>query len=254
MNCIVVDIGNTSTAVGLARDGAISGVCHLHGGLKDKRAIAHVVRGLCGRVPVHGSALCSVVPSANAVWQAQLRRLLGRPPLVVSHRVQLGVQVTYPRPSSIGADRLANASAAVARYGAPAIVADFGTAVTFDVILPRQGYIGGVIAPGLPLMTDYLYEKTALLPHIRLVGGLGPIGRSTAEAMRIGAKVGYRGMVREIVIHLMRGLKLKKAALCATGGYAKWALHGLDMSFTIDPDLTLFGISRIFELNQGGGR
>jgi len=251
MNCVVVDIGNTSTAVGLARDGVIGSVCHLHGGLKDKLAIAHVVRGLCGQAEVAGAALCSVVPAANGVWLTQMRRLLGCRPLVVTHKVELGVRVSYPRPATIGADRLANASGAIARYGAPTIVADFGTAVTFDVIVPRKGYVGGVIAPGLPLMTDYLYEKTALLPRIRLRGRFGAVGRSTAEAMRIGAKVGYRGMVREIVTHLTRGLKLKKVALCGTGGYAKWALEGLDMPFTIDADLTLFGISRIWELNAG---
>lgn len=254
MNCLVIDIGNTSTAVGLARHGAIHGVCHLHGGLKDRRAIAHVVRGLCGGKRPEGAALCSVVPAANRIWISELRRLLGKPPLVVSHRLELGVRVTYPQPKSIGADRLANAAGAKARYGTPVIVADFGTAVTFDVIVPRRGYIGGVIAPGLPLMTDYLHEKTALLPHIRLAGEIGAVGRSTAQAMRIGAKIGYAGMVRAIVGHLTRELKLKQVRLCATGGYAKWALGDLDMPFVIDPDLTLFGIGRIFELNakQGG--
>ena len=252
MSCLVVDIGNTSTAIGLAQGERVWSVCHLHGGLRDRRAIAHVVRGLLGRTPVAGAALCSVVPAANAVWLAELRRLLGAPPLLVRHRLRLGVRVSYPRPATIGADRLANASGAVARYGAPVIVADFGTAVTFDVVLPRRGYVGGVIAPGLPLMTEYLHEKTALLPRIRLRRPRAAVGRSTAEAMRIGALTGYRGLVREIVAQLRRTPGLREARLCATGGYARWALQGLDLPFTIDPTLTLYGVGRIFELNRGG--
>ena len=250
MSCLAIDIGNTSTAIGVVRDGRVSGACHLQGGLLDRTAIEHVVRGLIGHQSVDGAALSSVVPSANAVWISQLRRMMGTTPLLVSARLKLGVRVEYPRPRTIGADRLANASAAVGRYGVPAIVADFGTAVTFDVISAQGAYVGGVIAPGLPLMTRYLAEKTALLPLVRLRGQCGPIGKSTAGAMRVGAKIGYRGMVREIVAYLEKGLGLRRPHLLATGGYAHWALDGIGLPFTIDQHLTLYGIGRIFELNN----
>lgn len=248
-HCLVIDIGNTSTAIGLARNGVISRVSHVQGGLRDRTAIRHIIDGVRGRDPVEGSVLASVVPESNRVWIRELREQLGRSPIVVSNRVKLDVAIDYPRPNTIGADRLANAGGAMARYGAPVIVADFGTALTFDVVSRDGRYIGGVIAPGLPLMTDYLAEKTALLPHIRLRGVCPAIGKSTEGAMRIGAKMGYRGMVREIIGHLESTLRLRGVRLCATGGYARWALEGLDLPFTIDPDLTLFGLSRIFELN-----
>ena len=106
-----------------------------------------------------------------------------------------------------------------------------------------------LLAPGLPLMTRYLAEKTALLPLIDLKGACPDLGRSTAGAMRIGAKIGYRGMVREITAYLRKGLHLEKARLLATGGYARWALDGIGLRFKIDPELTLYGIGRIFELN-----
>jgi type III pantothenate kinase len=249
MSCVVIDIGNTSTAVGLARHGRISRVCHLHGGLKDPQAIKHVLKGLLDADRVDGMALCSVVPAANSAWMHAIKQLTGRPPLVISHRLKLGVKVRYPKPASIGADRLANASGAMARYGCPAIVADFGTAVTFDILSKDGAYVGGVIAPGIPLMTQYLAEKTALLPLIQLKGKCRTVGRSTESAMKIGAKIGYRGMVREIVAHICGGTAMKKVALCATGGYARWALEDIGMPFVIDPDLTLFGIARIFDLN-----
>ncbi|MDA0990830.1 MAG: type III pantothenate kinase [Verrucomicrobia bacterium] len=246
---IVVDVGNTRAVVGLVRDGAVSRVNAL--GSADQSGAG--IRALLGRVVrgrrVDGAILGSVVPDVNRRWQTELRRVVGRPALVMSHKLQLGVGIDYPRPASIGADRLANASGAVARYGWPVIVADFGTALTFDVVNGTGAYTGGVIVPGLPFMTDYLSEKTALLPHIQLTGSCGGVGRSTKSAMRIGAQVGYRGMVREIVNHLKTVPGMQQAKLCATGGYAEWVLKGLDMPFVFDPELTLFGLGRIYSLN-----
>lgn len=250
MSCIlVIDIGNTNTSVGLARGGKITRVSNVRGGLKDRSVIRQVIANLVHRRQINGSVLCSVVPSANRFWLSQLKHSIGAEPLIVSHRLKLGIGISYPRPSTIGADRLANACGAVSRYGAPVIVADFGTALTFDIVSKENAYIGGVIAPGLPLMTDYLAEKTALLPRIRLKGPYHQLGKSTVEAIRIGAKIGYRGMVREIVEYLKPGLGMKQVKLCATGGYARWVLEGLNMPFTFDPDLTLYGLSQIYELN-----
>jgi type III pantothenate kinase len=110
-----------------------------------------------------------------------------------------GIGIDYPRPETIGPDRLANAMAARARFGAPVVVLDFGTAVTLDVVNRRGDYTGGVIAPGLSAMTDYLHEKTALLPPIHIREVRRAIGRSTEEAMLVGAVHGYRGLIRELV-------------------------------------------------------
>ena len=97
---------------------------------------------------------------------ALIRRAAGKIPVTfVSAKCELGVGVDYPKPDSIGADRLANAAAVAALYGCPAVVVDFGTAVTFDVVSAKRCYIGGVIAPGLEAMTTYLYKRTALLPQ-----------------------------------------------------------------------------------------
>ena len=163
---------------------------------------------------------------------------------------ELGITIDYPKPATIGADRIANACGAVVRYGAPAIVADFGTALTFDVISRSHTYIGGVIVPGLPFMTDYLAEKTALLPRVKLHGVRGAVGRSTVSAMRIGAKVGYRGMVREIVGSIRKQIGPGGVSLVATGGQARWALADSDMPFKFAPDLTLFGLNVVYGLNR----
>ena len=130
---------------------------------------------------------------------------------------------------------------AVSRYGAPLIVMDFGTALTAAVVTRDCVWRGGVIAPGFPLMRDYLFERTAKLPRMKIGTGRAPkIGRTTEGAMRFGALVGYRGMVREIVSELRRNFK-EEFRLVATGGFAKWVLRDLDLPFVVDPTLTLYG-------------
>lgn len=258
---IVVDIGNTSTSFALARQGAIAHVDRLPTQGTSRLAIRRRLAAMVRAHPIRGAALCSVVPEQNCAWTRELRRLTGRPPLLVQHRLKLGIGIKYPRPGTIGADRLANACAAAELYGPPIIVADFGTALTFDIVARDLSYIGGIIAPGLPLMTEYLADRTALLPRVQLEhrGARHPglqkmpvIGKSTVEAIRIGARLGYVGMVREIFRRLRSSLQEPGLRLCATGGYAAWVLAGSGLRVRIDPNLTLKGISRIYHLNQPG--
>ena len=117
-----------------------------------------------------------------------------------------GIGIDYPKPATIGADRLANAIAAHARFGAPVVVVDFGTAVTFDVVDAAANYTGGIIAPGLSAMTDYLHEKTALLPRIKIAEPESVVGKNTRGAMLSGAVHGYRGLIAELVRQLKREL------------------------------------------------
>ena len=246
MRCVVIDVGNTSTGIGLFDNGKISRVTHLKGGIaKQPEACAEAVRK-AARGTVNGAVLGSVVPRVNSAWKRLISNELGCDLLVVKAGLPMAVSVDYPEPASIGADRLADACGGVLRYGAPLIVADFGTALTFDVVTDDLRYVGGVITPGLPLMTDYLYERTALLPRVELEGPCPKLGRSTMQAMRIGAQIGYRGIVREIVNYLQASMKCE-FKLVATGGYAGWALKESGMPFVIDQELTLFGLGCIFE-------
>ena len=252
MDCfLVIDIGNTSTHVGLARGRRIvrQGRMTTREG-REERKIRTLLRSVAAGHAVNDAVLCSVVPGLNPLWEKVLGKLCGRAPLVVGHRLRLNFKVDYPQPETIGADRLADAAAAWARYQGAVIVADFGTALTFDVITGDGRYVGGVIAPGLPLMTEYMAERTALLPQIGLGGRFGAIGRSTSEAMQIGSMVGYRGMVREILGHVKDGMKERRIRFCATGGYAGLALKGLNSPVEILPELTLDGLVLLKEYNR----
>lgn len=199
----------------------------------------------------------SVVPRAAAAIRRTLEDAGFGRPLEVSHRCELGIGVDYPNPARIGADRLANAAAVAARYGCPAVVIDFGTAVTFDIVDARRNYIGGVIAPGLEVMTRYLHERTALLPLVHLREPPGVIGRSTREAMLAGAVHGYRGLVREIIGEIRADQRVgAKARVIATGGYAELIAARLPVIEEVDPELTLHGVRIIANLNPQtpGGR
>ncbi len=171
--------------------------------------------------------------------------------LEISHQINLGITVDFPDPSTIGADRLANAAAVIAIHEtAPAIVVDFGTAVTFDIISSARAYIGGVIAPGLDVMTDYMHDRTALLPKIDLTEPPAAIGKSTVDAMLSGAVHGYRGLVKEILEQIESELESDQTpVIVATGGYAELIAEGLPKINSVDPYLTLEGLRIIGNLN-----
>ena len=239
---LVIDIGNTSTTTALV-DGA--GVRVLRRFARADGVAANVPRAAEIYAPYApgGIALGSVVPEITPAWRDDLAARLGAPAWELVPGAPLSIPVTYPHPESIGADRLANAVAAAHLVGCPVVVADFGTALTFDIVLRKEGYVGGVIAPGIEMMYSYFGEKTALLPKLRPEPADKVIGKSTAEAMHAGAHYGYRGMVREIFHEIRNTVGRPGMRLVATGGFAKQVLHDFDESVMILPTLTLEGLA-----------
>ena len=191
--------------------------------------------------------VASVVPAKNAA----ISKAAGKTNVIwLDGKLKLGVEIDYPKPQSIGADRLANAAAVTALYGYPAIVVDFGTAVTFDIVSGRRAYVGGVIAPGLEAMTNFLYRRTALLPKLSLKEPPRAIGKSTIQAMLSGAVFGYRGLVREILARIRaEQFPRKKVHVVATGGYARLIARRLSEIDVVHPNLTLEGLRIVANLN-----
>jgi len=244
---LLFDIGNTHTHVGLAdvrrvvKQADIPTLAWFGGG-----AAARVEK-FVGKNKIAGAILCSVVPRATPLARKLVRAGWKLDALELNAKTIRGVGIDYLKPNSIGPDRLANAVAARARFGAPVVVVDFGTAVTFDVVDARGNYVGGIIAPGLAAMTNYLHEKTALLPKIEIRDIKTAIGKSTEEAMLIGAVHGYRGLIRGLLGELKRELKIKKLPVVATGGYAKLIAAKLPEISAVAPDLTLEGLRLVWQ-------
>ena len=218
---LLFDIGNTHTHVGLADDRRVRKQINVPTREWFGGGAARIVKRFTGKSKIEGAVLCSVVPSATPYVCKTVRAFWKLGALELTPKTLRGVGIDYPKPNSIGPDRLANAVAARFHFGAPVVVVDFGTAVTFDVIDSSGNYVGGIIAPGLAAMTDYLHEKTALLPKIKIREVKNVVGKSTEHAMLVGAVHGYRGLVRELIAELKRELLVKKLPVVATGGYAK---------------------------------
>jgi type III pantothenate kinase len=242
---LLVDISNSYTKLAFATTKRLA---------KPMRYPTHdltvaVLRRILGDRSVETIVVSSVVPRKNKVIVAAAGsvRLL-----FLSPQLDLGVGIDYPAPRSIGADRLANAAAVAQLYGYPAIVVDFGTAVTFDVVSARGDYVGGVIAPGLEAMTSFLYDRTALLPKLSLREPVRAIGKTTRDAMMSGAVFGYRGLVREILIRLtLENFPRGKPRIVATGGYAQLIARKLPEIEAVYPNLTLEGLRIIANRNVG---
>lgn len=247
---LLFDIGNTHTHLGLTSGRRVVRQADVptrawFNGTAGKRAAGFVA----GR-RLEGAALCSVVPGATPLVLREVRRRWDISCLELTARTLRGVGIDYPRPDTIGPDRLANAVAARYFFGAPVVVVDFGTAVTFDVVDRAGNYVGGIIAPGLDVMTDYLHEKTALLPRIRIREIKRVLGKSTEQAMLAGAVHGYRGLIRELIRELRQELNARRLPVVATGGYGELIARELSDITSVKPLLTLEGLRLVWEASQ----
>ena len=241
-NHLLVDVGNGRTKLALAtRESLLEQRDTPTPGLG-----AEALRDVLAGWEFAQVTVSSVVPRATEALRAFFDWRL----TVLRHDINLGIGIRYPKPETIGADRLANAVALVHLHGAPGIVIDFGTAVTFDIVDAERCYIGGVIAPGLRLMTDYLHERTALLPQVELREPDSAIGKSTVGAILSGAAFGYRGMVRGLLQALRAELGGPSGLqVVATGGDAAWIASGLPEITELDADLTLHGLRLVGNLH-----
>jgi len=241
---LLIDISNSYAKIAFASKQRVSTPVRIPIAKVSSNVVARFLRQRSVRKVI----VSSVVPSKNSAISAAAR---GKAKVLwLDWKLKLGVAIDYPKPQSIGADRLANAAAVTQLYGFPAIALDFGTAATFDVVSARRSYVGGVIAPGLEALTNFLYERTALLPKLSFKTPKRAVGRSTLEAMRSGAVFGYRGLVREI----LRQIKAEqfprtKVVVIATGGYARLIARELPEVDAIHQHLTLEGLRIVANLN-----
>lgn len=243
---LCIDIGNTGTHFGFHADGRIARTGDVPTAQLD--AADSALHAALTEEGLRAVAWCSVVPAASEALRGLLKKLPeGVRTFQLTHET-CPLPIAYPRPVEIGQDRLAAAVAAHALCGAPCVVVDMGTAVTIDLV-SENGYEGGLIAPGLEIMTRYLHEQTALLPALEpdeLMAGNG-VGKSTLEAMRRGCAVGFEGMIRALLNHVQATLAGrtggKVPAVVATGGSAGALPQRWLPEITYRAHLTLEGLA-----------
>jgi len=248
---IAVDIGNSDTVVGHFRGATLEHLWRLSSGrlTGDEAAMAldQLLRGL-GTDPGKpaGTVLCSVVPALTLPWAWALEQRSGAPPFEVSAVTVTSLAIRYHDRTAVGADRIANAVAARAIYGTPAIVVDLGTATTFDCISKAGAYLGGAIAPGVGTSAEELFRRAAKLPRVELRRPARALGRTTEESLRAGVLWGAAGQVDALVRRLALEMHGTPHVI-ATGGWARALAPECETINVVDEGLTLKGMRLLWE-------
>jgi len=247
---LAVDVGNTQTALGLYREGELVD----HWRLATERSttadeLGVLLSGLLDFDGVDGICLASTVPVLVREWEALADRWAHASLLVVGAGVKTGISIRYDDPREVGPDRIVNAVAARARYGAPVIVVDFGTSTNFDVVSPEGEYVGGVLAPGVEISMEALFSRAARLVKVDYVAPPAVIGKTTVSALQSGLVYGFAGQVDGIVGRIREELGAEARAV-ATGGLADLVAPHSRTIELVDPFLTLEGLRLVWELNR----
>ena len=198
-----------------------------------------------GKVNIDNAIICSVVPKAMGVLNKDIKKLTNRNPYIIGKNISVPIKNLYRKPQQVGQDRLVNAYAGVMLYGAPLIVVDFGTAITFDVISRNKEYLGGMILPGLSISLDALSKETALLPKIKLAKPKQFIGRDTKNSMLSGIVYGFAALTDDLVKKIKDKIG-NNALSVGTGGNIKLIGKYCRVIDKIDIDLTLKGLNLIY--------
>ncbi|HZN00897.1 MAG TPA: type III pantothenate kinase [Pyrinomonadaceae bacterium] len=198
---------------------------------------------------IEGVAIASVVPALNEALVLMVQECFGLTPLFVDHTSDTGLKILYDSPSQLGADRIVDAVAAVAKYGAPCIVVDFGTATTFNAVNAAREYLGGVIAPGVMISAEALFSRTAKLPRVEIKEPEKVIATSTIGAIQSGLYYGYVGLVDGVLEQMIAEMN-EKARVVATGGMARPIAGASKFIESVDATLTLDGLRLVYEKNK----
>lgn len=202
---------------------------------------------------IEGVAVSCVVPPVRAAIAEMARQTFATEPLFIDPGVRTGLPILTDNPQEVGADRIVNAVAAFARHGGPTVVVDFGTATTFDAISARGEYLGGVIAPGVGIAAEALFQHAAKLPRVEITRPRRVIGRNTVSSIQSGLLFGYAGLVNGIVERMqieMAPTRGDGVLVIATGGHAATIAGECPILEIIEPDLTLDGLRRIWDRNR----
>ena len=252
---LAIDVGNTDITLGVFEGEKLRATWHMATGIH-RRADEYAAlllnllhhQGL-DTSDIKDIALCSVVPPLIATFEDLFQRYFHTSPLVVGAGVKTGVRIRLDNPREAGADRIVNAAAAHHLYGGPVIIADFGTATTFDTVSKEGDYLGGAIAPGIVTAAEALFMQAAMLPRVELTRPKHAIGINTTSAMQSGLIFGYVGLVEGIVARIQQELG-EKTRVVATGGYAELIAKETKVIDVVNPDLTLIGLRLIYLMNK----
>lgn len=243
---IAVDIGNTTIGIAVMAKGKIKKIYRLETHLAEKVLSSKLITLFKRIGQTKDVVICSVVPKKLRIVGSAVAKALGRKAIIIGKNIKVPIKNRYQNPRQVGQDRLVGAYAALRCYGAPAVIIDFGTAITFDVVSKRGEYLGGIIVPGIRLSAESLFNKTALLPKIGIKRPVSLIGRDTEGSILSGLFYGYGALSTGLINRIARMFK-GKVKVIITGGHIPlvkdYIQHKIDAA---DPDLVFKGIDLVF--------
>src|SRR6266581_7116869 len=255
---LAIDVGNTNIVFGVFEETTLVRSWRLLT-LRERTAdeIGLMVTGLFAHErialdAITGIVMASVVPPLTPIMEGMARRYFGRDAFIVDPVSNAGMPILYKNPAEVGADRIANSIAAYERYGKksqqPLIIADLGTATTFDAVTAAGEYLGGVICPGPQIAAEALFQRAARLPRVDVRKPRTVIGQTTVGAIESGLFYGYLGMVEGLIARMTQ--ELGGRAICvATGGLASMIAPETNVFAAVEPDITLHGLKIVYERN-----
>jgi len=252
---LAVDIGNTSTTLGVFDGEELRATWHMATGVhRMADEYASLLLNLLHQqgldtADIKTVALCSVVPPLTTTFVDLSQRYFHTTPLVVGAGVKTGVRIRMDNPREVGADRIADAAAAHHLYGGPVIIIDLGTATTFGIVSKEGDYIGGIIATGIATAAEALFTQTAQLPRVELAHTKRVIGTNTVAAIQSGIIYGYASLVEGMLARIQKELG-EKAKVVATGGYAELIAKETSVIDVVNTGLTLIGLRLIYDMNK----
>ncbi len=252
---LVIDIGNTNTSIGIFDDDKLIKTFSFSSDIKktdDEYGIIllSILKHNNLLNKIEGAIVSSVVPQLCEVFKSSIFKYLNIEAISLSYKSNMPVKLSLKNNKEIGADRIANATAVCLKYKLPAIVIDFGTATTFDIVDENANFIGGIIAPGLKIQANSLSQFTSKLPKLKIEAPENSIGKDTISAMLSGIVLGHGAMIEGMIRRCEKELG-KKATVIATGGYSDVLFKSTANVFNyIDKNLTLFGLKELYYLNK----
>lgn len=256
MTLLTADIGNSHTFLGVLDGEEVS--AHWRVATDERRTADEwsvLIRGLLGPAldSVDGIAVCATVPAVLHEWRDMIERHFGHVrAIVVEPGVRTGIPVLMDNPREVGSDRIVNSLAAATLHGGPAIVVDFGTATTFDVVNRRGQYVGGAISPGIEISLEALGRRGAQLRKVELARPRSVIAKNTVEALQSGMVFGVAAQVEGLVARMVAELAepVEEVSVISTGHLASLVVDDCGCFTDHSPWLTLQGLRLVFERNS----
>lgn len=252
---LVMDVGNTNVVIGIYKGERLLHQWRLSTSRhKTEDEYGTMIKMFLGNESIRiedieDVLISSVVPPIMYALERMVQKYFKRKPMVVGPGIKTGLNIKVDNPKEVGADRIVNAVAAVAEYGAPLIIVDLGTATTFCAVNEDGLYLGGAICPGINISTEALYQNAAKLPKVEFAKPEAIVGRNTVMAMQSGLYYGYIGLIDGLVTRMKQEFK-KAPRVIATGGLADYISKDSHTIDHVDNDLTLKGLRIIFERNK----